>query len=117
MPLTREDISYEMTMTKIRAGMKKPFPRDYRSAAVCPAYFETAANMRAYIKVRRDLLINGIPTPDVAREQKVVAETRLNDNTKKFPLDFSGHDFHPMHFLTRAEMLAYIEIRRRLCEV
>ena len=116
MPLTREDISYEMTMTKIRASMKKPFPLDYRLARLCPAYFATAADMRAYIKVRRDLLINGIPTPEVAREQYLAAKTRLNDNTKRFPLDFSESDFHPMHFMTRSEMLAYIEIRRRLCE-
>jgi hypothetical protein len=116
MPLTRDDIFYEMNMTKIRASKKDPFPRDYRHAQACPAYFATPANIRAYIKVRRDMLLHGVPTPDVAREQRIVAETRLADNAKKFPLDFSGNDFHPMYFGTRAEMLAYIEIRRRLCD-
>ena len=116
MPLTRDDISSEMWVAKKRAGVERAFPRDYRSALLYPTYFATAADIRAYIKVRRDLLVHGIPTPEVAREQYLVAKTRLNDNTKRFPLDFSESDFHPMHFVTRSEMLAYIEIRRRLCE-
>jgi hypothetical protein len=132
-----DDIQHELYIAQTRALIGKPFPQDYMQSQICPTRFETAAKLMEYMHVRRhlldlcparfdtaaeeqaytkvllDLLANGIPKRHAAHLEWSVAEKRLNSADVR--LDFSNETVCPTCFDTKEEMVAYIEVRRRLC--